>query len=156
MWNRPSRQTSGPVHAGLAISLLFCCLFASGGCACTRARPNVILIVVDALRADHLTHAGYSRNTSPFLARLAARSVVFENTISQSTWTKTSMPSLLASLYPEAHGVRRVEDVLPDAVQLLPELLKSRGYRTFGIHGNPWMEERFGFAQGFDEFIFKH
>lgn len=140
----------------LGISLLCCSVSSYGGCVRTWERPNVILIVVDALRADHLTHAAYSRNTSPFLDKLTTRGVVFERTISQSSWTKTSLPSLLSSLYPEAHGVRRVEDVLPNSVQLLPELLKKHGYRTFGIHGNPWMEERFGFNQGFDEFIFKH
>jgi arylsulfatase A-like enzyme len=116
----------------------------------------VILIVVDGLRADHLTHAGYSRNTSPFLDGLASRSVLFENTISQSSWTKTSVASLLTSLYPEAHGVRGVKSALPDSLQLLPEVLKGHGYRTFAIHGNPWLEKRFGFDQGFDEFHFTH
>ena len=156
MESRPSKPSPSFVRAVLGVSILWCCVSACRGCVRTEESPNVILIVVDALRADHLTHAAYSRNTSPFLDRLAARGVVFETTISQSSWTKTSLPSLLSSLYPEAHGVRRVEDVLPDSVQLLPELLKNQGYRTFGIHGNPWMDERFGFNQGFDEFIFKH
>jgi arylsulfatase A-like enzyme len=62
----------------------------------------------------------------------------------------------LTSLHPEAHGVRGTKDVLPDPLLTLPEALKSHGYETFALHGNPWLEERFGFEQGFDGFLFKH
>ena len=140
-------------------SSLLLCLAAIGACdgAPRRGeRANVILIVIDGLRADHLTPFGYSRDTSPFLDEMAASGVLFENTISQSSGTKTSVASLLTSLYPEAHGVRGVKDVLPDSIRLLPEVLRDHGYRTFAIHGNPWLEERFGFNQGFDEFRFTH
>lgn len=82
--------------------------------------------------------------------------MLFENTISQSSGTKTSIASLLTSLYPEAHGVRGAKEVLPDSIQVLPEVLKHHGYRTFAIHGNPWLDKRFGFDQGFDEFHFTH
>jgi arylsulfatase A-like enzyme len=134
-------------------------LAAFGACDGTshrRERANVILIVIDDLRADHLTPFGYSRDTSPFLDELAATGVLFENTVSQSSGTKTSVASLLTSLYPEAHGVRGEKEVLQDSIQVLPEVLKDSGYRTFAIHGNPWLEERFGFNQGFDEFLFTH
>jgi arylsulfatase A-like enzyme len=103
-----------------------------------------------------LKHSGYSRGTSPFLDELAAAGVRFENTISQSSWTKTSVASLLTSLHPEAHGVRGAKDVLSNSFQTLPEALKSQGYETFALHGNPWLEERFGFKQGFDQFLFTH
>jgi arylsulfatase A-like enzyme len=59
-------------------------------------------------------------------------------------------------LYPEAHGVRGTKDVLSDSLETLPELLKSQGYETFALHGNPWLEKRFGFRQGFDRFLFTH
>lgn len=118
--------------------------------------PNVVLIVIDDLRADHLTHAGYSRDTSPFLAELVARGTLFENTISQSSGTKTSVASLLSSMYPEAHGVRGAKAVLPESIETLPEVLKRHGYQTFAIHGNLWLEQRFGFDQGFDVFVFSH
>jgi arylsulfatase A-like enzyme len=59
-------------------------------------------------------------------------------------------------LYPEAHGVRGTKDVLSDSLETLPEALKSQGYETFALHGNPWLEERFGFRQGFDRFLFRH
>ncbi len=140
-------------HASLALAgLAF--LAAVDGSARRSRPPNVVLIVVDGLRPDHLTHAGYARNTSPFLARLAAESVWFENAISQSSWTKTSVASLLTSLYPEAHGVRGTKDVVPDSIDTLPETLEGFGYETYALHGNPWLEERFGFNQGFDRFSF--
>ena len=153
MRSRPS------VFSSRRASSLLLCLAAISACdgAPRRGeRANVILIVIDGLRADHLTPFGYSRDTSPFLDEMAATGVLFENTISQSSGTKTSVASLLTSLYPEAHGVRGVNYVLPDSIQLLPEVLRDHGYRTFAIHGNPWLEERFGFNQGFDEFRFTH
>ena len=148
------------LHARIAIVALSS-LAAAAFSACSRSTPhaergNVILIVIDGLRADHLTPYGYSRNTSPFLDELASRSVLFENAISQSSWTKTSVASLLTSLYPDAHGVRSPTDVLPASARILPEVLQEHGYRTFAIHGNPWLEERFGFDQGFDDFRFTH
>lgn len=119
-----------------------------------KKRPNVILIVVDALRPDHLSSNAYSRPTSPFIDWLSRQGVSFENTISQSTWTKTSIPSLLASIYPEAHGVRGVRDVLPNEVILISEVLKDRGYQTCCVQSNAWLKKKFGFDQGYDKFIY--
>lgn len=62
------------------------------------------------------------------------------------------MASVLTSMYPEAHGVRSTNDVLAASLVLLPEILKANGYETCCIHGNPWMQEKFGFKQGFDAF----
>jgi glucan phosphoethanolaminetransferase (alkaline phosphatase superfamily) len=67
-------------------------------------RPNLVLIVVDTLRADYLTPYGFDRDTSPELAAWAARGVLFERVRSQSSWTKMSMASLLTSLWPRSHG----------------------------------------------------
>lgn len=133
-----------PVPAG-------CCR--RGAPAAAPGSPNIILLLVDALRPDHLGSYGYHRDTSPFLDGLAARSVVFDTAITPSTWTKTVVPALWSSLYPEAHGVRGMFDVLSDDILLLPEILHERGYRTGCVTGNPWMEEKFGFKQGFDDFL---
>jgi arylsulfatase A-like enzyme len=137
------------------ILVLGCC----ASCGITRwgqTRPNVVLIVVDDLRADHLTTYRYPRDTAPFVDELARRGVVFDNVISQSSWTKTSMASMLSSLDPDAHGVRRTTDVLSNDVVLLPELLRAAGYRTLCVHGNPWMAPKFGFNQGYDYFVYSH
>ena len=116
--------------------------------------PNVILIVIDALRPDHMGCYGYDRDTCLFMTGVANRGLVFENVTSPSTWTKTVMASVLTSRYPEFHGVRGIKDVLSPSLVLLPETLKSNGYETCCIHGNPWMAEKFGFNQGYDRFVY--
>jgi arylsulfatase A-like enzyme len=116
---------------------------------------SVLLLVVDSLRSDHVGAYGYHRDTTPFIDELSEQGVLFKTVIAPSSWTKTSMPSILASLSPEAHGVRGVRDVLPEEVVLLPEILKASGYRNACFHSNPWMDTRFGFNQGYDAFVVK-
>ena len=73
-------------------------------------RPNLVLLVFDTLRADHLGAAGYAKPTSPVLDRLAARSVVFERAFSAAPWTAPSLGSLLSGRYPsQHHGGIRIE-----------------------------------------------
>ena len=66
---------------------------------------NVLILMIDALRADHLGCYGYERDTSPHLDALAAQSVLFTRAYAQSPWTKPSIPTLFTSLYPIQHGV---------------------------------------------------
>jgi arylsulfatase A-like enzyme len=112
--------------------------------------PNIVLAVIDTLRADRLPSYGYTRETAPRLAKLAAEGVLFERVIAASSWTKTSMASLLTSLDPNRHGVRRGTDVLPETLATLAEALREGGYRTVGINANPWLVDRYGFDRGFD------
>ena len=68
-------------------------------------RPNVMIVLIDALRADHLSSYGYERSTSPNIDRFASDSVLFTQAISHSTYTKTSIASLFTGLYAHNHGV---------------------------------------------------
>ncbi len=113
---------------------------------------NVLLYVVDALRADHLGIYGYERDVSPNLDRLAERATVFDSAISQSSWTRASMASVMTGLWPLAHDTNQRADVLAEEATTLAELLASQGYETFGIAQNPNVFARFGFAQGFERF----
>ena len=117
-------------------------------------RPNLVLIVVDTLRADWMTPYGYSESTSPELARWAARGVVFEQVLSQSSWTKISMASLITSMWPRSHGIREPNDGLADTALTLAEVLRQAGYRTYGVQTNGWLDQSFGFQQGFDRYVF--
>jgi arylsulfatase A-like enzyme len=117
-------------------------------------RPNLVLIVVDTLRADYTTPYGFSEDTSPELARWAERGVLFERVRSQSSWTKMSMASLLTSLWPRSHGVREAQDGLADEAVTLAEVLKDAGYATYGVQTNGWLHQSFGFHQGFDRYMF--
>ncbi len=125
-------------------------------------RPNLIVIVLDALRADHLGLHGYERDTSPALDAFARDAVVFEQAISQSTFTKASIASLFTGRAPYEHGVywgdRRAAgggltaDVLPERETTLAEALRTRDYLTAAWVQNSHLRPHMGFAQGFVDY----
>lgn len=101
-------------------------------------QPNVILITIDALRPDHLSCYGYSKNTSPNIDKLAKDGVLFTNAISQGGWTFASIPSLMTSNYPSTTGIYSPPELcLLDRVNNLPSLLKKQGYETVLISAHP-------------------
>jgi arylsulfatase A-like enzyme len=116
--------------------------------------PNLVLIVVDTLRADSMTPYGFERDTSPEVAAWASRGVLFERARSQSSWTKMSMASLVTSLWPRSHGVREAKDGLAESAVTLAEVLRDAGYATYGVQTNGWLHQSFGFHQGFDRYMF--
>ena len=121
---------------------------------------NIILIVIDAARQDHFGVYNYTRNTTPNIDRLATQSFVFENAISQATWTKPSIASLFTSTYPTRHGMdeyssnndKGVCGMLPVSLSTLAEQLRKSGYSTHGLINNPMVDSRFGFDKGFDTY----
>ena len=116
------------------------------------ARPNVILISVDTLRADHLGCYGYQRPTSPSIDLLARRGVRFDQAFSQSSWTLPSHLSLLTSRYPHSHGVETDKQRLPDDVTTLAEALGDAGYSTHAFISWVYVSDKYGFGKGFDEY----
>ncbi|MFH1278059.1 MAG: sulfatase [Candidatus Eisenbacteria bacterium] len=142
-------------HAFLSFACTALVLLAGCGGDGPDPRPNVLLVLIDSLREDHLGFAGYGRNTSPVLDRLAGEGIVFERTYAPSSWTKPSVATLLTGLYPESHGVLR--EIGPGAVLAgdlvtVAEALRGAGYATYGFVANPLVNPEFGFDQGFDEF----
>lgn len=131
-------------------------------CKKNTSEPNVVLIVLDTLRADHLPCYGYKHNTAPFLSQIASQGVVFENALSASSWTAPSTASILTSLYPFQHGVTtgylaskffRIKiNRIPAKAKTLTEVLKETGYKTYGISDNINICRKLGFTQGFDRF----
>lgn len=117
-------------------------------------RPHLVLFVVDTLRADATTPYGSERDTTPELARWAARGILFENDRAQSSWTKISMASLLTSLWPRSHGLRAARDGLADEAVTLAEVLRAAGYRTYAVQTNGWLHQSFGLQQGFERYAF--
>jgi arylsulfatase A-like enzyme len=116
----------------------------------SRRRPNVILISIDSLRADHLGCYGYGRRTSPTLDSLASRGYLFERAISQSPWTLPSHASLLTSLYVRTHGVCRPEVGLDARAETLAERLRAANYLTAAFASGPFLLPEYGLNQGFD------
>jgi arylsulfatase A-like enzyme len=132
---------------------VLCALLALG--ACTEdvpARPSVVLVSIDTLRADHLGLYGYWRDTSPTLDRLAEESVVFERAFAPAAWTLISHMTMLTGLYPNQHGVVAAEWALARETPLLAERLREAGYRTVGLYFEGWIHARHGFDRGFDVF----
>ncbi len=120
------------VSARVVVRLCLCAFIAqlTVGCGQDAPPPNVIIISLDTLRADHVGAAGYERDTTPNIDQLAEEGTTFLNNYSQAPNTAPSHTSILASLYPSVHGVYRHGQVLDPEVQTLPEVFQQAGYRT--------------------------
>lgn len=115
--------------------------------------PNLVLVVVDSLRADHLTPYGYERETSPALELMASKGTLFERAYSAAPWTMPSVASILTGQHPSHHGVTNTDRVLPGELTTMAELLRQRGYTTAAVISHHLIGKRFRFEQGFDEFV---
>jgi len=113
-------------------------------------RLNVLIYMIDTLRADHTSLYGYARETTPFLKRLGAEGLAFDDCIVQATWTKPSVASLMTSLYSFAHGIIRDYDTIPQGSATLAEQLRTAGYVTAGIVANPMAGRISNLQRGFD------
>ena len=116
------------------------------------AGPNVLLITIDTLRADHLSAYGYHRPTSPNLDALAARGILFENAIVPTPRTTQSIASMMTSLYPQTHGIRTLWGSLPRARATLAERFRNAGYLTAGFWTTTFLDEKRGLKQGFSDY----
>jgi len=114
--------------------------------------PNVLLIVVDAMRADHLGCYGYERDTSPTIDRLASGGILFLNAFAQGSQTKETTASLMTSLYASTHNVNSIGGVLSESSPTLTELMRAEGYRTAVFSANALVSPTFGFGRGVDHF----
>ncbi|MBM3307963.1 MAG: sulfatase-like hydrolase/transferase [Candidatus Eisenbacteria bacterium] len=130
-------------------------------------QPNVVLIVIDSLRADHLAYYGYDVDTTPFLSTVIPRGVAFRRVHSTSSWAAPAAASLVTSLYPAQHGVhsgvlatRTLQDIdprvtlnrLPAGVGTMAEALRGAGYSTWGVSDDVDVSPDLGFDRGFDRF----
>ena len=113
--------------------------------------PNVLLVVLDAVRPDHLGCYGYPRATSPHLDRLAGESTVFDRAFAASSYTMESAPALFTSAYPSSHGVHGFSDRLSGDLPFLPQVFRQHGYRTAVFSTIRNVSPEFGFDRGIDE-----
>lgn len=118
------------------------------------SRPNIILISLDTLRADHLHCYGYERKTSPFIDKLAENSVVFANCYSPTGKTLPSHMSMFTSLYPIHHRLlangNYVIQRLDESIPTMTEVLRKHNYFTGAFTGSAYVDAKYGFSQGFD------
>ena len=147
----------GSLRRGRYLSVVALLLLVAAQLHCARdSRPGVPLVLVvvfDALRADHLSQYGYALATSPGLDRLAQTGSVFLRAYAPTSYTTASTASILSGQSPLQHGTRRQGARLDASVVTLAELVSAEGFATQGISFNPVVAHATGFAQGFDDFV---
>jgi arylsulfatase A-like enzyme len=120
--------------------------------AAAKPRPNVLMIVLDTLRADHVSCLGKSRPTTPALDALAREGTLYATCISPGSWTLPSHASLFTGLYFRDHRAGCQTLRLDVELTTLAEALGGAGYATVGFSNNPWLGSGTGLTQGFAEF----
>jgi hypothetical protein len=117
-----------------------------------REHPDIILISVDTLRADHLGVYAYPRETSPAIDHFARDGVIFERAFVTAPKTTPSLASLLSGLAVKTHKIYDLRMPVGDSIPLVPEMLKEVGYATAGFCGQFNCDERFKLNRGFDHY----
>jgi arylsulfatase A-like enzyme len=124
-------------------------LLAAIGCA-PSAPPNLILIVLDTTRADHLSVYGYERDTTPNLRAFGEEATRFDRAFATSTWTLASHASLFTGLLPVTHRATQENLRLDDELDTLAELLADAGYETVAFTNNSWISDFTQLSRGFE------
>jgi len=116
-------------------------------------RPNVVFILLDALRPDHMSAYGYHRETTPAMDRMAREGVMFNGAVSHGNRTILSMPAIFTSTYPSINGAiarGKLMRPLSERWTTIGEMLQERGYTTTAVMSNVYLKSLFGMTQGFD------
>ena len=119
------------------------------------SRPNILLVLIDTIRADHLSCSGYPRSTTPVLDSLVSTGYGWSAAQSQSSWTLPAMVSIMTGLDQRAHGSGWLDGGfygIDPSLPYLPLILHDHGYRTAAFFNVIFMNEDFGFHRGFDHF----
>lgn len=125
---------------------------ASGHGAAVRADYNVVIILMETLRPDHLGCYDYPVKTSPNIDKLAAESAVFENAFAQSSQSLISAASLLTGLYPPSNGIVGVGARLAEDIPTIAGEFQRRGYKTAAYTAGFFLNRGFGLDSGFDTY----
>jgi arylsulfatase len=118
-----------------------------------RPPKNVIILLIDDLRADCVSGTFLREFFMPCLDQLAKRGISFKNAYSPSSWTLPSVASLFTSLYPHSHMVLNWGDKLSADLFTIAKAFKQQGYKTAAFSANPIISPQWGFDQGFDYFF---
>ncbi len=120
----------------------------------SKPAPDILIISVDTVRADHLPCYGYKRNTTPNICAFGKENVFFYNAFAPAPMTLASHTSAFTSLYPSEHGAHHPSrGPVPESVTMLPERLNKIGYRTVGINTGLQLSPQANFDQGFDQYL---
>ncbi len=117
------------------------------------SKPNIILAILDAVRADHLSCYGYHRKTSPNIDKIAKQGVLFEKAFSTAEWSPPSHASIFTGKYPSHHRTTGKDPFLKKENVTIAEVLNRNGYETIGITNNSLLVPECGFSRGFQKYI---
>lgn len=133
-----------------------------------RRQPDIIVLLLDTTRADHLGAYGYARDTSPCMDRFARENTLYANAYSTAPWTPPSVATIFTGLYPSSHEIYPTEGCLgrrqtgglefpriPWQLPTMARLLRDNGYDTAAVTPNHWIGKEMGFHHGFDSFVFR-
>ncbi len=118
-------------------------------------KPNVVMISLESVRADHLSVYGYPQNTSPFLQKFATEAAVFTRAYSAANWTGASIASILTGLYPSCHGYTHQRYYLDDGDATIASIFKTNGYETICCSNNLYLSSQSGLDAGFETFLYR-
>jgi arylsulfatase A-like enzyme len=138
----------------------------AGQSAATLRRPNIVLIILDTLRADHLSCYGYPKTTTPNIDALTSQAIRYNHAYAAASYTLPSVASIVTGLYPCGHNANRKKEIeknktliqglyeqgLYDNHTTLAAYLKKAGYATAGLVSTSYLSRSYGFQQGFDYF----
>ena len=113
---------------------------------------NVVVVLVDTLRQDHVHAYGYPRETTPTLDRLVNEGAAFD-AVSPTSWTKAAVASLFTGFHPVRHQAVAYADRLSDQASTMAEALRENGWSTSAVSANSWIDPGYGFGQGFATFV---
>jgi arylsulfatase A-like enzyme len=135
-----------------SIPIVLLALLASAEGEKAATRPNLILITIDTLRADHTSLYGYSRDTTPELSKLAAAGTTFEVAYAPASSTGPSHATMFTGKYPTSHGLVKNGTPLAPKQETLAEILSGQGYQTAAVVSSFVLDRRFGLDQGFETY----
>ncbi len=113
---------------------------------------NVVILMVDKLRRDHLGCYGYERATSPFIDEMARKGIKFNNALTQCSWTLPSVATVFTGRYPTVHGAMTKTDEMPSSWITMAEAFRNNGYSTAAFVTNPYLKKIYNLDQGFDTY----
>ena len=135
----------------LAITAIILAIFLFNDFSTSSTPDNIVLISIDTIRADHLSCYGYQHKTTPNIDAFDDNAILFEHCFSNIPFTLPAHATMMTGLIPPTHGLQdNLTMVLSDSVMALPEMLKEKGYVTYGIISADVLDHKYNLNQGFD------
>ncbi len=117
-----------------------------------KAARNVVVVMIDTLRADHTAPYSKTRVQTPVFDKVARDGALFERFSAVEDWTKPSCATMLTGLYPDTHKAQKEESKLSSSIPMISEMLKKQGIATGAFIANGYVSGKFGFERGWDEY----